>query len=75
MHADLLVSVEPMIERVANGLEYLPDNGGNKNTKLIKLHTRTARALSCTQFTHALKISTGEERPPKSLSRKPNNDK
>jgi hypothetical protein len=43
---DLQVSVEPMMERVAIRLEYLPDNSGNKNTELIKQHTRTERPLA-----------------------------
>jgi putative transposase len=72
---DMLVSVEPVIERVGNWAEYLSDNGNNKNTELIKQHTRTGRPLGSTEFIRELEISTGEELAPKRLVRKPNNDK
>ena len=63
-----------MIERVGNWAEYLSDNGDNKNTELIKQHTRTGRPLGSTEFIRELEISTGEELAPKRPGRKPNND-
>ena len=62
-----------MIERFGNWAEYLSDIGDNKNTELIKQHTRTGRALGSSEFIRELEISTGEELAPKRPVRKPNN--
>lgn len=67
----MLVSVEPMIKRVGNWMEYLSCGDGSNNTDLIKRHTRTGRPLGSTEFIHGLEVITGEELAPKRQSRKP----
>ena len=56
---DLLVRVEPMLQRVENWDAYLDEDVPESVLKLIRQHGRTGRPVGSEDFVHALERKTG----------------
>jgi len=72
---DLLVRVQPMLDRVADWRQFLSGTVQHEKVELIGRHTRTGRPLGDSNFVRKLELITGKSLAPKPPGRKPLNDK